>query len=88
MHKARIDAYFSDILPGLMRARTSARENSVPPNQTVWPAVYLCAACRDPANGAAPNVTLMQRIPPASTIVAYFDFVFKVSRPLNLQPPA
>lgn len=33
---------------------------------------------RDPANAAAPNVALMQDIPPASTIVAYFDFVFKV----------
>eukprot|EP00878_Enallax_costatus_P020660 GHUV01021849.1.p1 GENE.GHUV01021849.1~~GHUV01021849.1.p1 ORF type:complete len:275 (+),score=54.69 GHUV01021849.1:271-1095(+) len=35
---------------------------------------------RDPANAAAPNVALMQKIPPASTIVAYFDFVFKVWR--------
>jgi hypothetical protein len=34
---------------------------------------------RNPANGAAPNVSLMQNIPPASTIVAYWDFVFKVS---------
>lgn len=33
---------------------------------------------RDPAHAAAPNVALMQNIPPASTIVAYFDFVFKV----------
>jgi hypothetical protein len=34
--------------------------------------------CRDPAKAALPNVLLMQRIPPASSIVAYFDFVFKV----------
>lgn len=38
---------------------------------------HVCA-CRDPAKGALPNVALMQRIPPASSIVAYFDFVFKV----------
>jgi hypothetical protein len=35
---------------------------------------------RDPANASQPNVALMQKIPPASTIVAYFDFVFKVRR--------
>jgi Na+/pantothenate symporter len=34
---------------------------------------------RNPANAAAPNVALMQNIPPASTIVAYWDFCFKVS---------
>jgi hypothetical protein len=33
---------------------------------------------RNPANAAAPNVSLMQNIPPSSTIVAYWDFVFKV----------
>jgi hypothetical protein len=39
--------------------------------------VFGCM-CRDPAKAALPNVLLMQRIPPASSIVAYFDFVFKV----------
>lgn len=33
---------------------------------------------RDPANAALPNVSLMQKIPPSSTITAYWDFVFKV----------
>lgn len=41
-------------------------------------AVSYLSPCRDPANGKAPNVALMQRIPPADKIVAYFDFVFKV----------
>jgi Na+/proline symporter len=33
---------------------------------------------RDPANAGLPNVALMRSVPPAPTIVAYFDFVFKV----------
>eukprot|EP00878_Enallax_costatus_P016186 GHUV01016976.1.p1 GENE.GHUV01016976.1~~GHUV01016976.1.p1 ORF type:complete len:356 (+),score=97.44 GHUV01016976.1:718-1785(+) len=41
---------------------------------------------RDPANAAAPNVALMQKIPPASTIVAYFDFVFKTSIAATMFP--
>lgn len=42
--------------------------------------------CRSPANAALPNVVLMQRIPPASTIVAYFDFVFKTSIAATMFP--
>ena len=38
----------------------------------------LLTTCRNPAKGNLPNVALMQRIPPADKIVAYFDFVFKV----------
>eukprot|EP00775_Hariotina_reticulata_P011366 gene11366-11515_t len=41
---------------------------------------------RDPANIGRPVVALMQNIPPASTIVAYFDFVFKTSIAATMFP--
>lgn len=41
---------------------------------------------RDPANAAAPNVALMQKIPPASSIVAYWDFCFKTAIAATMFP--
>ncbi|WIA33094.1 hypothetical protein OEZ86_006248 [Tetradesmus obliquus] len=41
---------------------------------------------RSPEKAAAPNVSLMQNIPPASTIVAYWDFVFKTAIAATMFP--
>ncbi|KAF8067290.1 cyclin-C1-1 [Scenedesmus sp. PABB004] len=41
---------------------------------------------RDPANAALPNVGLMQNVPPAPTIVAYADFVFKTTIAATMFP--
>ena len=49
-------------------------------------AAVVCCVCRDPAKGSLPNVALMQRIPPASSIVAYWDFVFKTSIAATMFP--